>query len=114
MGMELTPYTGSVERYELAEDARELLGIAQCLYITLENPDDLEKFVASMDAWFEDREDVTFIAKGVTYSGIAFCLYEWDEVEIDRLLIDQLTKDPYLRNIVDDFAVYPRSLGLEQ
>lgn len=88
----------------LPDEGREqpLSGLIQGVHFTMP-PEQGASILEKVEAWFEDRDDVSLISHGATEKEeVGYIVLEFDEYEIDRLFLSILRHDP---NIID-FTVY--------
>lgn len=66
----------------------------------------IEQFIATIEQWFDDREEVIFVNSGISQKqGTGFIVLEWEECEPDALFLKILDTT----EIVIDYSVYVRS-----
>jgi len=69
----------------------------------------LDMFVRRINVWFQDRDEIIFVASGQSAMGLGFIVLEWEECQVDRLFLKILEQD----ELVSDFYVYIREGEVE-
>jgi hypothetical protein len=75
------------------------------VHISIEVPA-LDMFIATIEQWFDDCEEVIFVDSGVsTKQGLGFITLEWEECQINPLFLKILGTTDF----IIDYSVYVRS-----
>jgi hypothetical protein len=103
MGTELVPYT--LKSAELPESTGADLpeGTYQAVHFTFPVAE-LGAFLANVERWFVNRDEVILVGHGTTAQGFGFIVLEWEECEIDPLFLSVLELD----DLVEDYSIYTR------
>jgi hypothetical protein len=81
-------------------------GLRQAVHFTLPT-NQLKAILATIEAWFADRDDVILIDHGTTCKQeLGFITLEWDEHEIDPIFIAILADADF----IDDFTIYTHDI----
>ena len=104
MGTELVPYT--LKSAELPESTGADLpeGTYQAVHFTFPVAE-LGAFLANVERWFVNRDEVILVGHGTTAQGVGFIVLEWEECEIDPLFLSVLELD----EDIEDYSTYNRS-----
>ena len=66
----------------------------------------LEQFVATIERWFDDSEEVIFVDSGVSRKqGLGFVTLEWEECQINPLFLKILDTTEF----ITDYSIYVRT-----
>jgi hypothetical protein len=104
MGMEVVPYTLKSDVLPESTGADLPEGVYQAVHCTFP-VGELEAFLAKIERWFENRDEVILEAFGTTAQGFGFLVLEWEECEIDPLFLSVLELD----DLVEDYSIYTRN-----
>lgn len=75
------------------------------VHIQVETPA-LEQFIATIEAWFDRREEVIFVSEGTSNKqDLGYVVLEWEECQPDPLFIRILETTDF----IVDYSVYVRS-----
>ncbi len=75
------------------------------VHIQVETPA-LEQFIATIEQWFDDREEVIFVNSGVSSKeNLGYVVLEWEECQPDPLFLRILATTDF----IIDYSVYVRS-----
>ena len=104
MGTELVPYTLKSAELPESEGADLPAGTYQAVHLLFAAPL-LGQFLANVERWFANRDEVILVASGTTAQGFGFMVLEWEECEIDPLFLSVLELD----EDIEDYSTYNRS-----
>jgi hypothetical protein len=103
------------EQYTFLSDdvplaAGEIMEVGQFQAVHLVIPANwLEMFLRKINMWFEDRDEVIFVASGTSAQGMGFILLEWEGCRVDPLFLRILENE----EMISDFTVYVREDEVE-
>ena len=103
MSRELVTYTFNTDVLPARHGRLMNIGTLQGVHIVME-AENREGLLATLLHWFNERDDVRFVDTGVSDKlGTGYIILEWDEYEVDPLLLVLLKKD---EPIILDYTVY--------